>query len=61
MIHTNANIQPGDSGGPLVNTAGQVIGMDTAASSSSTGGFGTTSAQSTTAFSIPINKAISHR
>src|SRR5215831_8797511 len=35
MIETNANIQPGDSGGPLVNHAGQVIGIDTAASSGS--------------------------
>ena len=33
LIQTNANIQPGDSGGPLVNSYGQVIGMDTAASS----------------------------
>ena len=32
LIRTNADIQPGDSGGPLVNTAGQVIGLDTAAS-----------------------------
>jgi S1-C subfamily serine protease len=37
MIETNADIQPGDSGGPLVNSAGQVIGMDTAASSGSDG------------------------
>ena len=35
MIQTDAPIQPGDSGGPLVNTAGQVVGIDTAASSSS--------------------------
>ena len=35
MIETNANIQPGDSGGPLVSSAGQVVGIDTAASSSS--------------------------
>jgi S1-C subfamily serine protease len=35
MIETNAPIQPGDSGGPLVNSAGQVIGIDTAASSGS--------------------------
>jgi S1-C subfamily serine protease len=35
MIQTNADIQPGDSGGPLVNSAGQVIGIDTAASTSS--------------------------
>jgi S1-C subfamily serine protease len=33
LIETNANIQPGDSGGPLVNAYGQVIAMDTAASS----------------------------
>jgi S1-C subfamily serine protease len=59
MIRTDANIQPGDSGGPLVNTAGQVIGMNTAASSGSVMPFGTTSAVSATAFSIPINKAIS--
>ncbi|MBO0804174.1 MAG: trypsin-like peptidase domain-containing protein [Nocardiopsaceae bacterium] len=34
MMETNADIQSGDSGGPLVNNHGQVIGMDTAASSS---------------------------
>jgi S1-C subfamily serine protease len=33
LIETNADIQPGDSGGPLVNGHGQVIGMNTAASS----------------------------
>ncbi|MBO2453690.1 trypsin-like peptidase domain-containing protein [Actinomadura barringtoniae] len=33
LIETNAPIQPGDSGGPLLNTSGQVIGMNTAASS----------------------------
>lgn len=58
MIRTNAGIQPGDSGGPLVNSSGQVVGMDTAASSSS-GQIGTTAAQTTEAFSIPINKALS--
>jgi len=59
MIRTNADIQPGDSGGPLLNTSGEVIGMDTAASTGSSGGFGTTASVSTTAFSIPINKALS--
>ena len=33
LIETNADIQPGDSGGSLVNAYGEVIGMDTAASS----------------------------
>jgi S1-C subfamily serine protease len=32
LIETNAGIQPGDSGGPLVNAYGQIVGMDTAAS-----------------------------
>ena len=46
LIETNAGIQPGDSGGPLVNQHGQVVGMDTAASTNYTfggegnGGFG---------------------
>jgi S1-C subfamily serine protease len=58
MIRTNAGIQPGDSGGPLVNGSGQVVGMNTAASSAS-GSIGTTAAETTAAFSIPINKALS--
>ena len=40
LIETNANIQAGDSGGPLVNSYGQVIGVDTAASSGSSLGNG---------------------
>ncbi len=32
MIQIDGDLQPGDSGGPLVNSAGEVIGMDTAAS-----------------------------
>ncbi|WP_370111344.1 S1C family serine protease [Streptacidiphilus sp. MAP12-33] len=32
LIQVDAPIQAGDSGGPLVNSAGQVIGIDTAAS-----------------------------
>jgi S1-C subfamily serine protease len=41
-----------------VNAAGQVIGMDTAASSSNDIGTGTTAAVSTTAFAIPIDRAL---
>jgi S1-C subfamily serine protease len=58
MIRTNADIEPGDSGGPLLNTSGEVIGMDTAASTSNSTGYGTTAQTATTAFSIPINKAM---
>jgi S1-C subfamily serine protease len=36
LIETNAAIRPGDSGGPLVNDAGQVVGMNAAASSAFT-------------------------
>jgi S1-C subfamily serine protease len=31
VIETNASLRPGDSGGPLLDTAGRVVGMDTAA------------------------------
>jgi len=41
LFETNADIQPGDSGGPLVNSHGQVIGIDTAASTNyQFGGYG---------------------
>ncbi len=53
LIETDAALQPGDSGGPLTNSAGQVVGMDTAASASfnfQPGG--------SEGFSIPINRAI---
>jgi S1-C subfamily serine protease len=57
LIETNAPIQPGDSGGPLVNSYGQVIGMDTAASSSYQ--LQGQSSTATQAFSIPVNNAVS--
>jgi S1-C subfamily serine protease len=54
MIETNANIIPGDSGGPLVNTSGQVVGIDTAGSSS----FQMADSSGTQGFAIPIDAAI---
>lgn len=54
LIETNANVESGDSGGALVNAAGQVIGMDTAASQ----GFNF-SASGNQGFAIPISQALS--
>jgi S1-C subfamily serine protease len=56
LIRTNADIQAGDSGGPLLNSAGKVIGIDTAAS---TGLVQLNSSTTTQAFTIPINEALS--
>jgi S1-C subfamily serine protease len=53
MIQTNANIVAGDSGGPLANSAGQVIGMDTAGNN---GGFAVQ--QSSAGYAIPIDNAL---
>jgi S1-C subfamily serine protease len=54
LIETNAPLQPGDSGGPLLNAKGQVIGMDTAAST----GFAFQAAAASDAYAIPINTAV---
>ena len=53
LIQTSAALQPGDSGGPLVSSAGQVIGMDTAASSRVRFNAG-----SGVGFAIPIDHAL---
>lgn len=51
LIQADAPIKPGDSGGPMVNSAGQVIGVNTAATDSykMSGGQG---------FAIPIGRAM---
>jgi len=54
LIRVAADIRPGDSGGPLVNSAGQVVGVNVAATltyrmGGVTGGEG---------FAIPIDRAI---
>jgi S1-C subfamily serine protease len=54
LIRTNVPLQSGDSGGPLVTTAGKVIGMNTAASS--TYQFESGTAES---YAIPIDQAVS--
>jgi S1-C subfamily serine protease len=53
LIGLNGDLVPGDSGGPLVNSSGDVVGMDTAASS--TFEFQAPSGESD-GFAIPINE-----
>ncbi len=50
FIQTDASINPGNSGGPLLNTAGEVIGINSAIFSRTGGNIGI-------GFAIPINMA----
>ncbi|MDQ6796514.1 MAG: S1C family serine protease [Actinomycetota bacterium] len=54
LIQVDAALRPGDSGGPLVDAAGQVIGLDTAASVPTR-----YRPASDTGFAIPIDAALS--
>ena len=49
LIQTDATINPGNSGGPMINTAGQVVGINTAVVGNAPGGG--------LGFAVPINYA----
>jgi S1-C subfamily serine protease len=58
LIRVDAALQPGDSGGPLVDAQGDVVGMNTAASTS--GGFRLrTGSGSGEGYAVPIKTAMS--
>ena len=57
LIETNADIQPGDSGGALVNSYGQVVGMNTAASSGTQVQSESGQSAAVQAYAIPIDNA----
>ena len=50
VIQTDASINPGNSGGPLINSRGQVVGINTAIFSTTSGSLGI-------GFAVPINTA----
>ena len=55
LIQVSAPIESGDSGGPLANTAGEVVGINTAAAV----GGGRYRSATTSGYAIPISKALS--
>ncbi|WP_077798103.1 S1C family serine protease [Streptomyces sp. JHA26] len=58
-LQTDASINPGNSGGPLLDAQGNVIGINSAIQSTSSGGFGGTGQAGSIGlgFAIPINQA----
>jgi hypothetical protein len=58
LIQVDADIQAGDSGGALANDSGQVVGVNTAASTGYELGRGGRQVGGTQEFAIPINQAL---
>ena len=57
-IQTDAAINPGNSGGPLVNSAGQVVGINSAIRTASDTGSGGQAGSIGLGFAIPIDEAL---
>ncbi|WP_436788758.1 S1C family serine protease [Yinghuangia sp. YIM S10712] len=55
-IQTDASINPGNSGGPLLDMNGQVIGINSAIYSPTSGALGTEAGSVGLGFAIPINQ-----